>query len=59
VYADLTFTDNATGTAVKVSNVRGETSLRPKGATGSKSEPDVHIGSSEDNSGSVTFDINF
>ena len=59
VYADLTFTDNATETAVKVSNVRGETSLRPKGATVSKLDPVVHSGSSEDDPGSVTFAINF
>jgi hypothetical protein len=59
VYADLTFTDNATGTAVKVSNVRGETSLRSKGTTVSKSDPAVHSGSSKDNPGSVTFAINF
>ena len=59
VYADLTFTDNATVTAVKVSNLRGQTYLRSKGATISKSEPAVHIGSSEDSSGNITFEINF
>jgi hypothetical protein len=59
VYADLTFTDNARETAVKVSNVRGETSLRPKGATVSKFDSAVHSRSSENDPGSATFAINF